>query len=274
MSTFLTAEWRKLIMAQYEVPPATLAPWLPQGLELDLFQGRCYASLVGFLFDRVRIKGLAIPFHTRFEEVNLRFYVARTEPDGTRKRGVVFIREFVPRAAITLIANSLYEEPYATLPMRHSIASTPGVLTVSYSWRHEQIWHSLAVEASPTPQPIAPAARKSSSPSTTGATPNAPTAPPPSTASSIHAGRSIPSETLAARPTSPRSTARPSHPSTTGPPRASCSPKAPASPSPPAPACQPDHAQNAPKPVPNRPGTIFGTGYPRVSDEETVNPLA
>ena len=156
MSTFLTAEWRKLIMAQYEVPPATLAPWLPQGLELDLFQGRCYVSLVGFLFDRVRIKGLAIPFHTRFEEVNLRFYVARTEPDDTRKRGVVFIREFVPRAAITLIANSLYEEPYATLPMRHSIASTPGVLTVSYSWRHEQIWHSLAVEASPTPQPIAP----------------------------------------------------------------------------------------------------------------------
>ena len=155
-STFLTAGWRKLIMQQYEVDPTTVAPWLPPGLELDLFQGRCYVSLVGFLFDRVRVLGLPIPFHTRFEEVNLRFYVARTESDGTRKRGVVFIREFVPRAAITLIANSLYEEPYATLPMRHSIASTPGVLTVSYSWRHEQIWHSLAVEASPTPQPIAP----------------------------------------------------------------------------------------------------------------------
>ena len=160
MSTFLTAEWRKLIMAQYEVPPATLAPWLPQGLELDLFQGRCYVSLVGFLFDRVRIKGLAIPFHTRFEEVNLRFYVARTEPDDTRKRGVVFIREFVPRAAITLIANSLYEEPYATLPMRHTIASAPGALTVSYSWRHQQSWHSLAVEADPTPQPIVPSSEE------------------------------------------------------------------------------------------------------------------
>jgi uncharacterized protein YqjF (DUF2071 family) len=155
MSTFLTAEWRKLIMAQYEVDPAALAPCLPPGLELDFYQGRCYVSLVGFLFDRVRVKGLAIPFHTRFAEVNLRFYVARTEPDGTRKRGVVFIREFVPRAAITLIANSLYEEPYATLPMRHSIVSTPGVLTVSYSWHHEKVWHSLAVEADPTPQPIA-----------------------------------------------------------------------------------------------------------------------
>jgi hypothetical protein len=156
MSTFLTASWRKLIMAQYVVDPATLASWLPPGLELDLYQNRCYVSLVGFIFDRVRVLGLPIPFHTRFEEVNLRFYVARTEPDGTRKRGVVFIREFVPRAAITLIANSLYEEPYATLPMRHSIVARPGVLTVSYSWRYQQTWHSLAVEADPTPQPIAP----------------------------------------------------------------------------------------------------------------------
>jgi uncharacterized protein YqjF (DUF2071 family) len=159
-STFLTADWRKLIMAQYAVDPATLAPWLPPGLELDLYQAedtaRCYVSLVGFLFDRVRVKRLAIPFHTRFEEVNLRFYVVRTEPDGTRKRGVVFIGEFVPRAAITLIARSIYEEPYATLPMRHSIASTPTALTVSYSWNHQALWHKIAVEASPTPQPIAP----------------------------------------------------------------------------------------------------------------------
>ncbi len=156
MSTFLTADWRKIIMAQYEVEPATRAPWLPSGLELDLYQGRCYVSLVGFLFDRVRVLGLPIPFHTSFEEVNLRFYVTRSEPDGTRKRGVVFIREFVPRAAITLIANSLYEEPYATLPMRHSIVSTPGVLTVSYYWRYNNVWHSLAAEADPTPQPIEP----------------------------------------------------------------------------------------------------------------------
>ncbi|HEY4381309.1 MAG TPA: DUF2071 domain-containing protein [Acidobacteriaceae bacterium] len=155
MSTFLTAHWRKLIMAQYEVPPAALAPWLPPGLSLDLHQNRCYVSLVGFLFDRVRVLGLPIPFHTRFEEVNLRFYITRTEPDGTRRRGVVFIREFVPRAAIALIARSLYEEPYTTLPTRHHIELTSGALTVSYSWCHQQTWHSLAVEADPTPQPIA-----------------------------------------------------------------------------------------------------------------------
>jgi uncharacterized protein len=155
MSTFLTAHWRKLIMAQYEVAPATLAPWLPPGLSLDLYQDCCYVSLVGFLFDRVRVLGLPIPLHTRFEEVNLRFYVTRTEPDGTRKRGVVFIREFVPRAAIALIARSLYEEPYTALPTRHSVRSTVDALNVGYSWRYHNVWHSLAVEADPTSQPIA-----------------------------------------------------------------------------------------------------------------------
>ena len=142
-------------MAQYAVDPAILAPWLPRGVELDLFSGRCYVSLVGFLFDQVRVRGVAIPFHTRFEEVNLRFYVTRTEADGTRKRGVVFLREFVPRTAITLIARSIYEEPYATLPMRHNIVSGFDSLAVEYAWRHRGTWSRLAVEADPAAQPIA-----------------------------------------------------------------------------------------------------------------------
>jgi uncharacterized protein YqjF (DUF2071 family) len=156
MSTFLTAEWRKLIMAQYAVDIAALEPFLPHGVGLDLYRNQCLVSLVGFLFDRVRVKGIAVPFHTRFEEVNLRFYVARTEPDGTRKRGVVFIREFVPRAAITIIANSLYEEPYSTLPTHSSISATAETLSVRYGWQHHKVWHSMAVEASPTPEPILP----------------------------------------------------------------------------------------------------------------------
>jgi uncharacterized protein len=163
-STFLTAEWRKLIMAQYEIDPALLESWLPRGVELDLYhdgqRSRCYVSLVGFLFDRVRLKGIAIPFHTSFEEVNLRFYVVRKEADGTRKRGVVFLREFVPRAAIALVASSLYEEPYATVPMHHSIESAQDSLEVRYAWRSRAVWHRLEVQASPEPQPIAPGSEK------------------------------------------------------------------------------------------------------------------
>lgn len=153
-SIFLTAEWRKLIMAQYAVDPSTLAPWLPVGVELDLFHGECFVSLIGFLFDRVRIKGIPFPFHTRFEEVNLRFYVRVAEPDGSNRRGVVFIRELVPRMAITLVANLLYEEPYRAVRMRRKIIETETSLNVRYDWRYWGHWYTLAAEASPVRQPI------------------------------------------------------------------------------------------------------------------------
>ena len=165
-STFLTAEWRKLIMVQYEVSPDTLAPYLPRGLELDFFQptpaapARCYVSLVGFLFDKVRVKGLAIPLHTRFEEINLRFYVRRREPDRTIKHGVVFIREFVPRRAIAWVARRIYDEPYLAIPTRHEISCTADTLTATYAWKVAGRWHMLSATASSQSQPIAPASEE------------------------------------------------------------------------------------------------------------------
>ena len=155
-STFLTAEWRKLIMAQYAIDPAVLIPYLPAGLELDLHDDLCYVSLVGFLFTRVRLKGIPIPFHTHFEEVNLRFYVKRPLPDGTHRRGVVFISEIVPKPAITLVARALYGEAYSTARTRHTWTTTPDALAVRYDWRHRGHWQTVSVEASPIAQPIAP----------------------------------------------------------------------------------------------------------------------
>jgi len=160
MYPFLTAEWRKLIMAQYTVKPKLLMPYLPRGLDLDLFhvgdEARCYVSLVAFLFDKVRVKGLAIPFHTRFEEINLRFYVRHKEPDGSIKRGVVFIREFVPRRAIAYVAKRFYEEPYLAIPTRHRIESSPTKLSAEYGWKIGNRWHDISVDAYPTPLKIAP----------------------------------------------------------------------------------------------------------------------
>jgi uncharacterized protein YqjF (DUF2071 family) len=154
-SNFLTAEWRKLVMAQYEVAPGVLAEALPQGVELDLYQGRCFVSLVGFLFQRVRLKGIAIPFHTRFEEVNLRFYVRRLMADGSVRRGVVFLSEMVPKPAITLVARALYGEAYSTAATRHTLVATDSALRVGYEWKHRGAWQSMRVEAEPGAQPIA-----------------------------------------------------------------------------------------------------------------------
>lgn len=144
MKTFLKAEWRKLAMANYAVDPAVLRPYLPYKTELDLWRDTCYVSLVGFMFQETTVKGFKIPFHVNFEEVNLRFYV-RYQDAGQWKRGVVFIKEIVPKYAITWVANTIYKENYETLPMMHTWEVRDNTLEVAYRWRKNKSWHSLMV---------------------------------------------------------------------------------------------------------------------------------
>lgn len=151
--SFLTAEWRKLIFANYIIPPEVLAPYVPFGTELDLWQGKCYVSLVGFMFVNVRLLGVKIPFHVNFEEVNLRFYVRRLE-EGEWKRGVVFIKEIVPKPAITFVANTIYQENYQTLKMRHRWEETDATRLVEYQWRMHQNWYTFQVVADQQSQKI------------------------------------------------------------------------------------------------------------------------
>ncbi|MBK9462411.1 MAG: DUF2071 domain-containing protein [Sphingobacteriales bacterium] len=151
--SFLTAEWRKLALANYVVNPDVLLPYLPYKTELDIWQGKCYVSLVGFMFANTRLLGIPIPFHTNFEEVNLRFYV-RYKDGNEWKRGVVFIKEIVPRHAIAFIANTLYKEHYQTMPMRHLWQQNNGVQLVQYDWKYNQKWQSIQVNASLQTQAI------------------------------------------------------------------------------------------------------------------------
>lgn len=148
---FLTAEWRWLAMLNYEMDPAVLRPFVPAGTELDTFEGVAYASMVGFLFLDTRLGGVPVPLHRNFEEVNLRFYVRRHMPDGWR-RGVVFIKELVPRRAIAAIARLYYGENYERRPMRHAVDPP----SVRYEWRVRGQWNSLAVHACGDPSPAAP----------------------------------------------------------------------------------------------------------------------
>jgi len=149
-TTFLTAEWRKLIMATYVVEEELLLPYVPVGTELDRYDGRCYVSLVGFLFQQTQLRGIRVPFHVEFEEVNLRFYVRRGE-----RRGVVFIREIVPRLALQLVANSFYGEKYAMARMRHAWKKSDRELSVSYGWTRGRRWHEMSVVASCDGRPVA-----------------------------------------------------------------------------------------------------------------------
>jgi uncharacterized protein len=140
---FLSAEWRNLAMLNYEVEPGLLEGYVPRGTELDRFGGKTYVSVVGFQFLRTRIFGfLPIPFHTNFDEVNLRFYVRRRE--GTMlKRGVVFIREIVPRSAIAMVARIAYGEKYVRRPMRHEVRRDGPKIQAKYEWRSSGAWNGI-----------------------------------------------------------------------------------------------------------------------------------
>ena len=138
--TLLTADWRDLALVNYEIDPAVLLPYLPAGTEIDLWAGNCFVSAVGFRFLKTRLMGVPIPFHANFLEVNLRFYVRR-EVEGEIRRGVVFIKEIVPRRAIAWVARVLYNENYVALPMRHRVDAC----SARYEWRLAGAWNCLAL---------------------------------------------------------------------------------------------------------------------------------
>ncbi|OCA77218.1 hypothetical protein BBI01_01770 [Chryseobacterium artocarpi] len=149
---FLKAEWRKLAIINYEINPDILQKYLPEGTELDFYKGKCYVSLVGFMFLNTKLLGLPIPFHRNFEEVNLRFYVKKNE-NGIWKRGVVFIKEIVPKPALSFVANSVYKENYHTMPMKNVIREKDGELLIRYSWK-DKSWHSIEIKAETNAQPM------------------------------------------------------------------------------------------------------------------------
>ncbi|SNR16757.1 YqjF family protein [Tenacibaculum jejuense] len=153
--SFLKAEWRKLVMINYAINPEILEPYVPKGTLLDFFEGKCYVSVVGFMFLNTKLLGIKVPFHVNFEEVNLRFYVKR-EHEGETKRGVVFIKEIVPKSAITFVANTIYNEHYETLPMQHHWNITEEKINVEYKWKKHKKWNRIAVKTTTEQQEISP----------------------------------------------------------------------------------------------------------------------
>jgi uncharacterized protein len=141
MRRFLTARWQDLIMANYEVAPEILARRVPAGTTLDFHDGKCFVSLVAFMFLDTRVLKIPIPFHINFEEVNLRFYVRRETSNETR-RGVVFVKEIVPRFAIATVARIFYGEPYEAWRMSHAKEGNQ----LSYAWRKADCSNQIKVK--------------------------------------------------------------------------------------------------------------------------------
>lgn len=159
-SPLLTARWRNLVVVNYAVDPRAVAPLAPAGTELDFHQGKTFLSLVGFLFERTRLRGL-VPLWpcSTFEEVNLRFYVQRSAPEGPR-RAVCFVREVVPCRTVAWGARILYGEPYVARPMAHRWEEDPRAPEAggrfAYRWKVDEAWLELAARTSGALLPLRP----------------------------------------------------------------------------------------------------------------------
>jgi uncharacterized protein YqjF (DUF2071 family) len=124
---FLSAGWYNLLLFNYSVPPEVLKSYLPEGCELDLYDGSAHLSLVAFQFHNTSVLGIKWPGFTNFSEVNLRFYV---KYNG--ERGVCFIREYVPSRLVSAIADWLYNEPYKFAKMSDSVTRDGNLLSAEY----------------------------------------------------------------------------------------------------------------------------------------------
>jgi len=138
-SPFITAAWRDLLLLNWRVDRSLLQPHVPEGTELDPWEGDCYVSLVGFRFLDLAVKGLPAVGHRDFPEINLRFYVRR-EVGGEVRRGVVFICELTPRRIVEWVARAVYNEPYKTLPMRGEVSEEK----TQYELQQAGQWQGMA----------------------------------------------------------------------------------------------------------------------------------
>jgi len=152
---FLTAHWHHLVSVNYVVEPHLLEPYLPYGTILDSHNGLHYVSLVAFKYDDTKLRGVPVPWHTSFEEINLRFYVKRLLPDGTWRSGVAFTQLFFPKRTLKWIANSVYKENYLARKMRSNILFDNNVLVAEYELKWDD-WHGVFVSADATSRPFKP----------------------------------------------------------------------------------------------------------------------
>ena len=215
---FLTAEWNKLLVMNFVVPTDVVDRLAPPGTEPDLFDGRSYASVVGFLFRQGRLFGFRMPGRGVFEEVNLRFYVRRWEA-GEVRRGVVFVQEIAPRWLVATVANWLYNQKYVTLPMGcdHSPDSR-GVAegdAIGYQWQTGRGVHPrrnrMAARAAAAVRPPTPGSLEEFIIDHVWAYGPGATAPPANTGSSARLGRSRRHATWCGTATRRQPTIRRSH---------------------------------------------------------------
>jgi uncharacterized protein YqjF (DUF2071 family) len=112
----MTQRWNDLLFAHWPIPVAQIAALLPEGLEVDSFQGSAWLGVVPFWLDRIKIRGVPpIPGVRNFPDLNLRTYV-RDQYTGIP--GVYCFSLDASNLLAVAVARTYYHLPYYWAAMR------------------------------------------------------------------------------------------------------------------------------------------------------------
>lgn len=101
-------EWRNVIFLHYQVDLTQLKKFVPEELEIDLFDDKSWVSVVAFTMKKIRPKNL--PYFapvSDFDEINIRTYVK-----SNGKAGVYFLSIEGGKGISCKIAKGISELPY------------------------------------------------------------------------------------------------------------------------------------------------------------------
>jgi uncharacterized protein YqjF (DUF2071 family) len=101
-------EWNRAVFLHWKVEHDTLRKWVPDAIEIDLFDGVPWISLVAFTMEKIRPRYLP-PFSpiSNFDEINIRTYVK-----AKGKTAVYFLSIEGGKRLSCQVARSLSELPY------------------------------------------------------------------------------------------------------------------------------------------------------------------
>jgi len=105
-----TQRWNDLLFAHWPVPAVAVAALLPEGLEVDTFEGSAWLGVVPFWLDRIKIRGLPqIPGAHCFPDLNLRTYV---HDQSTGTQGIFCFSLDASNLLAVTAARLFYHLPY------------------------------------------------------------------------------------------------------------------------------------------------------------------
>lgn len=101
-------EWNDAIFLHWKVDLALLRKLVHKDIEIDLFEGEAWVSLVAFDMENIKLKKFpAFPPVSNFHEINIRTYVKHEH-----KTGVYFLSLEASKKLSTYIAKTISELPY------------------------------------------------------------------------------------------------------------------------------------------------------------------